>query len=138
MMPGVAALAVLVLGQAAAQSVEINARLATVPIDARTEAAITGGGEVGARLDGQRLRIDGSFSGLQGAASAAQLHRGSARGVRGPAIHDLEVTPATQGSLQASIELSTADVDALRAGRLYVQIDSESAPDGNLWAWLIP
>jgi hypothetical protein len=26
----------------------------------------------------------------------------------------------------------------LRQGRMYLQLHSESAPDGNLWGWLLP
>jgi hypothetical protein len=36
------------------------------------------------------------------------------------------------------VELSSRQANALRAGQLYIQIDSESAPEGNLWGWLLP
>jgi hypothetical protein len=26
----------------------------------------------------------------------------------------------------------------LKAGRLYIQIDSEKGPEGHLWGWLLP
>jgi len=29
-------------------------------------------------------------------------------------------------------------VEGLRQGQIYLQIHSETAPDGNLWGWLIP
>jgi hypothetical protein len=28
-------------------------------------------------------------------------------------------------------------VEALKAGRFYIQLHSERAPDGNLWGWLL-
>jgi hypothetical protein len=35
------------------------------------------------------------------------------------------------------VELSRAEAQALRDGRIYLQIDSEPAPEGNLWGWLL-
>ena len=130
--------AALIAAIASAQTTAFRVRLTTVPIDPGTQATTTGMGRAQATLDRRRLVVSGAFEGLQGAASAARLHLGDALGVRGPAIHELEVSHATQGSLSASIELSAREVEALRAGQLYIQIHSESAPDGNLWGWLLP
>jgi CHRD domain len=130
-------LGLLTVGLASAQP-GFNAHLSTVPIDSRSQAQITGHGMASASLTGRALSLSGSFEGLQGAASGAQLHMGPATGVRGPAILDIEVTHAANGTLSASLELDASQVEALRAGRLYVQIDSESAPEGNLWGWLLP
>lgn len=99
---------------------------------------MTGEGRVSVTLRGDRLVIDGTFEGLQRPATAAQLHLGPAVGVRGPAIHDLEVTNATNGVVAGSIRLSAREVDALQAGRIYLEIDGEATPEGNLWAWLVP
>ena len=134
----VAALAVLLgAGLVMAQSNSFRVRMTTVPIDPATQASVTGHGQAEALLDGRRLTISGEFEGLQGAATIAQLHMGIALGARGPSIHDLEVTRATEGSINATLQLSAREIDALRAGRLYVQIASESAPEGNLWGWLL-
>lgn len=116
---------------------EFQARLGRVPVDARNQASVSGLGEATAELDGDELVISGRFGGLQGPATAASLHMGQAVGVRGPAIHELEVTTAADGALRGSIELSREQVAALRAGRLYIQVDSAVAPDGNLWGWLL-
>lgn len=113
------------------------ARLSTVPIDTRTQAQTTGSGHATAMLDGNRLTIEGSFEGLQGAATVAWLHQGLATGVRGEPIHELTVTQAPAGQVSATVRLSNREVTALRAGRLYLQIHSETAPDGNLWGWLL-
>jgi hypothetical protein len=124
-------------GLATAQSGGFQIRLTTVPIDPATQATVTGHGQAQATLDGRRLTIAGEFEGLQGAASEGRLHMGVALGTRGPAIHEIEVTRATQGSISATLQLSAREVDALRDGRLYIQIASESAPEGNLWGWLL-
>jgi len=57
--------------------------------------------------------------------------------MRGPAIGDLTVTAATSGSVTGSIELTKEQIDDLAAGRLYIQVHSQKAPDGNLWGWLL-
>ena len=120
-----------------ALSQEFQARLARMPVDARNQASITGLGDATAELDGDMLIVSGRFAGLQGAATAASLHMGPAIGVRGPAVHALEVTAAADGALRGAIELTPEQIAALRAGRLYIQVDSAAAPDGNLWGWLL-
>jgi hypothetical protein len=63
---------------------------------------------------------------------------GSLPGVRGPRIADLTVSPATSGTLSGVVQLNTAQQAALRKGGLYVEIDSDKAPEGDLWGWIIP
>lgn len=123
---------------AAAQSRAFAARLATTPVDQSLQATVTGSGAVDAALDGRELTVEGSFSGLAGPATTARLHVSPVRGVRGPVIADLEIDAAASGTLEGTVRLSRAHVDALAEGRLYVQIASEPAPEGNLWGWLLP
>ena len=59
-------------------------------------------------------------------------------GVRGPAIADVTVPGAASGTFSADLQLTAAQVEALRQGQVYLQLHSESAPDGNLWGWLLP
>jgi hypothetical protein len=113
-------------------------RLTTVPIEAATSASVTGSGSAVAILEGRRLKLEGSFEGLQGPVTVARLHHGLAKGVRGPAIREVAVTGTTTGSLSGEVELTREQLEGLRAGRLYIQIHSESAADGNLWGWLLP
>ncbi len=120
-----------------AQDNQFDARLSTVPIDARNRVQITGQGSATAVLDGSELTIAGSFGGLQGAASAAYLHESPVTGVRGPAILDIDVSGGVEGSISATLALTPEQVAALRDGRLYIQVHSEAAPDGNLWGWLL-
>ena len=120
----------------AAQGTQFDARLSTVPIDARNRVQITGQGRATAVLDGSELTIAGSFEGLQGPANAARIHLSPVTGVRGPAILDLEVSGGVDGSISATLELTSDQAAALRDGRLYIQVHSEAAPEGNLWGWL--
>ena len=114
-----------------------KARLSPVPVDATTQAGTTGTGAVTAVLTGMKLSISGTFSGLQTPATIAQIHVGP-RGISGPPALDLTVTKATSGTLRGEFMLTSAQVDHLKRGRLYVQVHSEKAPDGNLRGWLLP
>jgi hypothetical protein len=114
-----------------------KARLSPVPVDATNQAATTGLGAVTAVFTGMKLSISGTFSGLQTPATIAQVHVGP-KGISGPPVLDLDVTKATSGTLRGELMLTSAQVDHLKRGRLYIQIHSEKAPDGNLRGWLLP
>jgi hypothetical protein len=131
-----AALAALAVPAAAQQSFKI--RLRPVPIEASTAANTTGAGEATAELRGTRLTLRGNFAGLKGAATVARLHQGAVMGVRGPAIADVTVTSGTSGTVSGEVTLTPQQVEGLRQGHVYLQIHSETAPDGNLWGWLLP
>jgi hypothetical protein len=109
-----------------------------VPIEASTAANTTGAGEATASLAGTKLTLRGNFAGLKGAATVARLHFGPAMGVRGQSFADVIVPASTSGAFNAEVALTAAQVEGLRQGQIYLQIHSESAPDGNLWGWLIP
>ena len=110
-------------------------RLSPVPV-AAASSDITGVGSVTATLAGTKLAISGTFEGLASPATFAKLHRGP-KGIRGPAVFDLTITPGTSGKIEGSIDLSAAQVEDLARERFYVQLHSEKAPDGNLWGWLL-
>jgi len=132
-----AAVAAALAFTAAAQQ-GFKVRLRPVPIEASTAASTTGAGEATASLAGTRLTVRGNFSGLKGAATVARLHEGAVMGVRGPAFADVSVPSATNGTFSAEVALTPAQVEGLRQGHIYLQIHSETAPDGNLWGWLVP
>jgi len=122
----------------AAQGTEtFKARLALVPSDLKTRPDITGGGTATVVLNGTKVTVTGAFEGLKTAATMAQLHSGIATGVRGPVVQDLTVTKATSGSSSGSFDVTPQQADALRKGKMYVQLHSEKAPEGNLWGWLL-
>ena len=126
-------------GQDSAKKETFKARLSPVPIDLSMMARIAGSGSLTATLSGKQLTVTGTFEGLRSPATAAQLHR-APKGIPGPAVAglDLSVTKAEKGAISGSIELTPDQIADLKSGRLYVQIQSERAPDGNLWGWLLP
>jgi hypothetical protein len=136
-----AALFSLVLAAAAQNAPKADsfrARLSPVPISVAMMSTIAGSGSLTATLSGKELMIQGTFEGLRSPATTAQVHRGP-KGIPGPAVAntDLTVSKAVKGEISGRLELTPDQVDDLRAGRLYVQIQSERAPDGNLWGWLL-
>jgi hypothetical protein len=121
------------LGAQAAKT--YRGRLAPVPVPAASPN-VTGVGSATATLIGTKLSISGTFEGLATPATFAKLHRGP-KGIRGPAVFDLTVTPGTNGKITGSFDLTPSQIDDLARERFYVQLHSEKAPDGNLWGWLL-
>ena len=113
-----------------------KARLSPVPINLSMMVNVAGTGSLTATLSGKQLTITGTFDGLRSPATSAQIHRGP-KGIPGPAILDLSVTKAEKGAVSGTLELTPDQIVDLRNGRLYVQIQSEKAPDGNLWGWML-
>jgi hypothetical protein len=125
-------------GGAAAASSTFHVRLSPGPRLVGTRADRSGGGSVTATLDGNMLTLKGSFSGLLAVPTGAHLRMGSLPGVRGPLVVDLTISPDTTGTLSGTVQLNTQQLAALRKGGLYVEIDSDKAPEGDLWGWLMP
>lgn len=125
------------VAQDARKAETFKARLSPVPIDVSMQSTIAGLGSLTATLSGKQLTITGTFEGLRSPATTAQIHRGP-KGILGPPILDISVTKSVKGTIGGSLELTPDQIADLRNARLYVQIQSERAPDGNLWGWLLP
>jgi CHRD domain len=111
-------------------------RLAPVPMDLSMAATVAGFGSVTAVLSGTKLTVNGTFEGLRSPATIVQVHKGQ-RGVRGPVVLDLQATKAIAGTITGTLDLTPQLLQDLQNSRLYVQLHSERAPDGNLWGWLM-
>jgi len=139
--PAVLITALPVAPQAVAQRAQtFEVRLAATPRDTAMREIIAGHGAVQATLVGRELTLMATFEGLKSPATQARIHMGPATAVRGPAIHELEVSQSglgMAGTISGVVELGDGAVAALDAGHLYIQLDSEGAPDGNLWGWLL-
>ena len=112
-------------------------RMVPVPRDIAMQKTVAGSGSATATLSGSKLTISGTFEGLPSAATAAKIHHGLVTGVRGSPFLDLTVTKAVKGSISGAFDLTTEQVQYLQQGKLYIQINSEKAPDGTLWGWLL-
>ena len=120
---------------------KFSARLGWVPIAGPNDRVnVTGKGVATGTLSGRKLTISGTFEGLAAPATIARLHQGITKGARGAAITDLTVSKGASGTLTGSVDLTAPQVEALRQGKLYLQLHSEKgvAPDGsNLWGWFL-
>ena len=133
-----AVLAVFTISVAAQSAKTYKVRLAPVPMDASMAATVSGLGSATATLNGNALTVAGSFDGLKSPATIAQLHQ-APRGIRGPVVADLKVTPNGLGGLiSGTVTLTPQQAADLDKAWFYIQLHSEKAPDGNLWGWLMP
>lgn len=127
-----------------------TARLGMVPAaNAAQQANVTGKGAATATLAGTRLTISGSFEGLPAPATAARLHQGISKGARGKAIADLTITKAASGTISGTVNLTPEQVEALKVGKIYLQVHSErgipveqgkvqpEVDNSNLWGWFL-
>ena len=112
-----------------------RARLSPMPTTPQTVTTILGEGEVILTLNGNSLTVDGTFTGMSSAATGAHIHNGPPA-QPGPVIHTLEVSQATNGSVNGTISLTDEQVDALINNEFYIQIHSESNPPGELRGWI--
>jgi hypothetical protein len=117
---------------------KFDTRLTPAPFDGAMRANVQGDGRVSAVLDGRTLTVTGNFMALPSAATTARIYSGSGIGVPGDAILDLQLNGQTEGSLSGSFTLNAKQLSALKLGHVYVQINSQKAPDGNLQGWLLP
>lgn len=114
-----------------------DAQLDPAPFDATNRADVIGSiGNATATLDGNTLTVHGTFSNLKSPATTGSFRIGLAKGVPGDAIGSLTVEHAKQGAFSGTVKLTPAQLGALNRQSLYVRIDSEKSPDGNLQGWL--
>lgn len=136
-MSRIAIAAALLLLTAPAFAARYEAELDPAPFDATNRAdVIESIGNVTADLDGNMLTVKGSFSNFTSLATGGSFRIGLAKGVPGDAIGSLTVDHARQGSFSGTIKLSGAQVAALKRQSLYIRIDSEKSPEGNVQGWL--
>lgn len=133
---GLAMLAVLSATPVLAE--DYGQRLTAVAYDGAMRANVQGDGHVTATLAGRKLTVQGDFSALPSAATDVKLYSGPGIGVPGPALLDLQLTGQSDGTFQGSFTLTATQLAALKRGHIYVQINSQKAPEGNLWGWLLP
>jgi hypothetical protein len=129
--------ALLLLMATPAFAAGYEAELDPAPFDATNRADVIGSiGSATATLDGNTLTVHGTFSNLKSPATTGSFRIGLAKGVPGDAIGSLAVEHARQGSFSGTVKLTSAQAAALNRQALYVRIDSEKSPDGNLQGWL--
>jgi hypothetical protein len=114
-----------------------QAYLSAMPFNDATQPIMTGKGTATATLEGETLSISGSFAGLSGPATRAHLSLSRGPGIPGTSLVDLTLAGEVAGKVTGQIKLDASQLAALRSRKLYIQIDSEKAPSGHLWGWLL-
>ena len=116
----------------------MRARLAPVPIDIAMQETIAGMGAASGSLAGTTLTVEGSTAGLVSPATSVRVYESARMGMRGTLVGEFPSSGGTAGTFKGTVTLSRDQAAAFAKGLLYVQIQSEKAPDGNLWGWLLP
>lgn len=128
-------------GPAAAQSGSLmRTHLGGAPPLGVPAGTVAGEGNVWWALNGSTLEIHGTFLRLASPATVARIHMGPLTGVMGNAIFDLSVRKTADGMsglITGSVSLNPEQIQALRNGRLYVQLNSEGTENGHLQGWLL-
>jgi len=108
------------------------------PLDGSNRANVLGRGSVLATLDGKKFTLHGTFAGLAAPATEAHLCMGAVMGGTGPILYDVTVSQAQSGEVSGTVMLTPEQIAALKVGKIYVLLDSQKAPKGNLWGWFQP
>lgn len=105
---------------------------------------VAGIGSASGTLSGRKFTVTGTFEKMASAATVAKVGLGLTTGARLDLILDLQLTKAatstplgTSGTIAGTFDLTPAQVDALKKGKMYIQINSEGAPNGHLLGWLL-
>ena len=133
----VATVALVCMGFGAEATEKYQAYLSPMPHNDAMHANFSGKGAVVATIAGDTMSLSGSFIGLSSFATTAHVCMSMAPGIPGKPIFDFTVPGAIEGKLTGTFKLDSAQAAALKTGKLYIQIDSEKAPKGNLWGWLL-
>ena len=138
----IAATAALVVLSFAADKPAANkkyqAYLSPMPHNDAMHANFRGKGNAIVTFTGDTISLSGAFTGLASSATKAHICLSIAPGVPGKPIFEFAVPSGVEGNVTGTFKLDKEQAAALQKSQLYIQIDSEKAPNGNLWGWLLP
>jgi hypothetical protein len=131
------AAALACLGFGAEKSEGYQAYLSPMPHNDAMHANFSGKGTAVVTLDRDTISLSGTFTGLASAATKAHVCLSKAAGIPGTPVFEVTVPNAVEGKMTGTFKLDKSQIADLQTGKLYIQIDSEKAPNGNLWGWLL-
>lgn len=115
----------------------MRARLSPLPTDLAMQETIAGLGAATATLAATTLTLEGTYRGLRSPATSVRVYESPRPGLRGPLVGEFASGGGTAGTFKGTVTLTREQAAAFGKGLLYVQVQSEKAPDGNLWGWLM-
>jgi len=136
--PLVLAIGCAALAPSAFAADNYQTNIGPTPLDGSNRANVLGRGTVLATLQGNKFTLHGTFAGLATPATEAHLCLGNVMGGTGPTIFEVTVSQAQSGEVSGTAIFTSDEVAALKAGKIYVLVDSQKAPKGNLWGWFQP
>lgn len=137
--PATAALVVLSFAaDKPAANKKYQAYLSPMPHNDAMHANFRGKGNAIVTFTGDTISLSGAFTGLASSATKAHICLSIAPGVPGKPIFDFTVPSGVEGNVTGTFKLDKEQAAALQKSQLYIQIDSEKPPNGNLWGWLLP
>jgi hypothetical protein len=124
-------------GEKPAANKKYQAYLSPMPHNNAMHSNFRGNGNAIGTLTGDTMSLAGTFSGLASPATKAHICVSMAAGIPGKPVFDFLLPSEVEGKVTGTFKLDKDQVAALEKGQLYIQIDSEKAPNGNLWGWLL-
>lgn len=121
---------------AAGQPETFAGHLSPLPANALESRTLQGRGRATASLDKNTLTIKATFDGLNAVVTAVAVRR-AVPGMRGPVQFTVPVPTGTIGTIEATVTLTPTQVDDLKRGWYYLQIDTARHPEGHLRGWLL-
>jgi hypothetical protein len=131
-------LGALLLSSAPALAENYQTTINPTPLATTNRQNVVGLGTVQATLTGNKLSLHGAFAGLATPATDAHLCLSFVMGGPGASFQDLQVTQTTKGEIHGDVTLTPEQVQGLKDGKMYVLLNSQKAPKGNLWGWFEP
>ncbi len=77
----------------------------------------------------KNMIYDVTYKDLTGPAAAAHFHGPAAPGANAPVMVPMEITPSP---IKGGVKLTEAQIDALQAGKMYVNIHTREHKDGEI------
>ena len=114
-----------------------QAYLSPMPHNDAMHANFSGKGNATVTLSGDTMTLNGTFTGLASPATKGRICLSMGPGIPGKPIFEFDVPAGAEGNVAGTFKLDKDQTAALQKGQLYVQIESEKAPKGNLWGWLL-
>ncbi len=135
-------LAMMASGGIAQEATTYGDHLGTIPVSNINRAKVSGLGSVSATLAGTTLTIEGDYAGLSAAATGVAVYAGSTGQMGVDQIKTSTnigtiVAGGTEGTFSGTVELTEDQIALLNGNGIFVVVQTEANPDGEIRGWLV-